>query len=240
MSVATLGLALLAGVLSVLSPCVLPLLPIVLGTAASAHRLGPVALAAGLAISFTAIGLFVATVGFAAGLDTGVFRTISAILLIGVGLVLLVPKLQEQFALAAAPVSNWAGSYTDNFTPGGLGGQFGLGLLLGAVWSPCVGPTLGAASVLAAKGEYLGQVALTMLAFGIGAALPLMLLGFVSREAMMRWRGRLMETGSIGKTLLGLLLVAVGVLVATNLDKRLETILVDASPAWLTELTTRF
>ena len=240
MSVATLGLALLAGVLSVLSPCVLPLRPIVLGTAASAHRLGPVALAAGLAISFTAIGLFVATVGFAAGLDTGVFRTISAILLIGVGLVLLVPKLQEQFALAAAPVSNWAGSYTDNFTPGGLGGQFGLGLLLGAVWSPCVGPTLGAASVLATKGEDLGQVALTMLAFGIGAALPLMLLGFVSREAMMRWRGRLMETGSIGKTLLGLLLVAVGVLVATNLDKRLETILVDASPAWLTELTTRF
>lgn len=240
MSVATLGLALLAGVLSVLSPCVLPLLPIVLGTAASAHRLGPVALAIGLALSFTVIGLFVATIGFAAGLDTGVFRTISAILLIGVGLVLLVPRLQEQFALAAAPVSNWAGGYTDNFTPGSLAGQFGLGLLLGAVWSPCVGPTLGAASVLAAKGEDLAQVALTMLVFGIGAALPLMLLGFVSREAMMRWRGRLMETGSVGKTLLGVLLVAVGLLVATNLDKRLETVLVDASPAWLTELTTKF
>jgi cytochrome c biogenesis protein CcdA len=240
MSVATLGLALLAGALSVLSPCVLPLLPIVLGTAASAHRLGPLALAIGLALSFTVIGLFVATVGFAMGLDTGVFRTISAILLIGVGLVLLVPKLQEQFALAAAPVSNWAGSYTDNYTPGGLAGQFGLGLLLGAVWSPCVGPTLGAASVLAAKGEDLRQGALTMLAFGIGAALPLMLLGFVSREAMMRWRGRMMETGKVGKTLLGLLLVAVGLLVATNLDKRLETVLVDASPEWLTLLTTQF
>jgi cytochrome c-type biogenesis protein len=240
MSVATLGLALLAGALSVLSPCVLPLLPIVLGTAASAHRLGPLALAIGLALSFTVIGLFVATVGFAMGLDNGVFRTISAILLIGVGLVLLVPKLQEQFALAAAPVSNWAGSYTDNYTPGGLAGQFGLGLLLGAVWSPCVGPTLGAASVLAAKGEDLRQGALTMLAFGIGAALPLMLLGFVSREAMMRWRGRMMETGKVGKTLLGLLLVAVGLLVATNLDKRLETVLVDASPEWLTQLTTQF
>jgi cytochrome c-type biogenesis protein len=240
MSIATLGLALLAGVLSVLSPCVLPLLPLILGTAASEHRLGPVALAAGLAISFTAIGLFVATIGFAMGLDTGVFRTISAILLIALGFVLLVPKLQEQFALAAAPVSNWAGSYADNFTPGGLAGQFGLGLLLGAVWSPCVGPTLGAASVLAAKGEDLGQVALTMLAFGIGAALPLMLLGFVSREAMIRRRGRMMETGKAGKTILGLLLVAVGLLVATNLDKRLETVLVDASPVWLTNLTTKF
>ena len=79
-----------------------------------------------------------------------------------------------------------------------------------------------------------------MLAFGIGAALPLMLLGALSREAMMRWRGRLMETGRTGKTLLGLVLIAVGLLVATNLDKRLETILVDASPDWLTQLTTRF
>jgi cytochrome c biogenesis protein CcdA len=240
MPIGTLGLAFVAGTLSVLSPCVLPLLPIVLGTAASEHRLGPVALAAGLAISFTAIGLFVATMGFAVGLDTGVFRVVSAVLLIAVGVVLLVPKLQEQFALAAAPVGNWAGSYADSFTPGSLFGQFGLGLLLGAVWSPCVGPTLGAASVLAAKGENLGQVALTMLAFGIGAALPLMLLGLLSREAMMRWRGRMMETGKVGKTLLGVLLVTVGLLVATNADKRLETLLVDASPEWLTELTTRF
>jgi cytochrome c biogenesis protein CcdA len=237
---ATLGLALLAGVLSTLSPCVLPLLPIVLGAAASEHRLGPAALAAGLAISFTAIGLFVATIGFAAGLDTGFFRMVAAVLLIGVGVVLLVPRLQEQFALAAAPVSNWAGGYADNFAPTSLAGQFGLGLLLGAVWSPCVGPTLGAASILAAKGEDLGQVALTMLAFGIGAALPLLLIGLLSREAMQRWRARLMETGRTGKTILGLLLVTVGLLVATNLDKRLETILVDASPSWLTELTTKF
>jgi cytochrome c biogenesis protein CcdA len=215
-------------------------LPIVLGAAASQHRLGPLALAGGLALSFTAIGLFVATIGFAMGLDTGVFRTVSAVLLIGVGLVLLVPRLQEQFALAAAPVSNWAGSYADNFTPGGMAGQFGLGLLLGAVWSPCVGPTLGAASVLAAKGENLPQVALTMLAFGVGAALPLLLLGILSREALMRWRSRLMEGGKAGKTALGLILVAVGLLVATGLDKRLEATLVEASPDWLTQLTTRF
>lgn len=240
MTAGALGLAFLAGVLTVLSPCVLPLLPIVLGAAASRHRLGPLALAGGLALSFTAIGLFVATIGFAMGLDTGVFRAVSAVVLIGVGLVLLVPRLQEQFALAAAPVSNWAGGYADNFTPGGLAGQFGLGLLLGAVWSPCVGPTLGAASVLAAKGENLPQVALTMLAFGVGAALPLLLLGILSREALMRWRSRLLEGGKAGKTALGLILVAVGLLVATGLDKRLEAILVEASPDWLTQLTTRF
>lgn len=237
---ATLGLALLAGILTALSPCVLPLLPIVLGAAASEHRLGPAALALGLAISFTAIGLFVATVGFAAGIDTGVFRLLAAVLLVGVGLVLIVPRLQEQFALAAGPVSNWAASYADNFTPSSLAGQFALGLLLGAVWSPCVGPTLGAASVLAAKGEDLGQVTLTMLIFGIGAALPLLLLGVVSREAMMRWRSRLIATGKTGKALLGGLLIAIGLLVASGLDKRLEAMLVEASPEWLTKLTTQF
>jgi cytochrome c-type biogenesis protein len=240
MSLGTLGLALLAGALSVLSPCVLPLLPIVLGTAASEHRLGPLALAVGLALSFTAIGLFVASIGFAAGLDTNVFRTISAILLIGIGVLLLVPRLQEQFAVAAGPVSQWAGGYLDDFAANGLAGQLGLGLLLGAVWSPCVGPTLGAASLLAAKGQNLGQVALTMLAFGIGAALPLMLLGFTSREAMQRWRGRLLEAGRGGKALLGVLLLAIGLMIATGIDKRLETALVDVSPEWLTTLTTRF
>jgi len=238
--IAILGLSFLAGVLSILSPCVLPLLPIILGTAQSEHQLGPVALAAGLALSFTTIGLFVATIGFAIGLDTDVFRAISAFFLIAIGIVLLVPRLQQQFAVAAGPVGSWVDERFGGFSATSLWGQFGLGVLLGAVWAPCVGPTLGAASILAAKSEDLGQVALTMLVFGIGAALPLMVLGFVSREAMMRWRGSLMEAGKGGKMLLGALLLAVGLLIATGADKQLETFLVDISPQWLTNLTTRY
>jgi cytochrome c biogenesis protein CcdA len=91
MSPGTLGLALLSGLLSVLSPCVLPLVPIVFGSAAGEARGGPVALAAGVALSFTAIGLFVATLGFAIGLDGEAFRMAAAILMIGVGVVLMAP-----------------------------------------------------------------------------------------------------------------------------------------------------
>ncbi len=105
--IGTIGLALLAGVLSVLSPCVLPLVPIVLGTAASEHRLGPVALAGGLALSFTVVGLFVATIGFAVGLDAGLFRTAAALLLVGIGGVLMLPSLQARLAGAAGPVGTW-------------------------------------------------------------------------------------------------------------------------------------
>ena len=157
--IGTFGLASLAGVLSTLSPCVLPLVPIVLGAAASEHRLGPAALAASLALSFTAIGLFVATAGFALGLDAGAFRVAGAVLLVAIGLVLLVPRLQAGFALAAGPVGQWTEQRFGGFSTAGLSGQFGVGLLLGAAWSPCVGPTLAAAAVLAARGETLAAVA---------------------------------------------------------------------------------
>ncbi len=235
-----LALALLAGVLSTLSPCVLPLLPIVLGAALTEHHYGPVALAAGVAISYVAVGLFVATVGFAIGFDQTVFRNVAAVLLIAIGAVLLLPRLQGQLAVAAGPFGNWAHSQAGGLSRRGLTGQFMLGLLLGAVWSPCVGPTLGAASVLAAQGKDIGQVAITMTAFGIGAAAPLIALGMLSREALLRWRDRLLKAGKGGKYLLGALLLVVGVLIVSGLDKKLETVLVDVSPAWLTQLTTRF
>lgn len=236
----TFGLAFLAGILSVLSPCVLPLLPLVLGAAAAEHRLGPVALAAGLALSFVAIGLFVATIGFTLGLDTDVFRTVAAFLLMLLGLVLIVPAAQTRLAVAAGPVSNWTEATFGGFATTGLLGQFGVGLLLGAVWSPCVGPTLGAASLLASQGRDLGSVALTMLLFGLGAALPLVALGMLSREVLMRWRDRMMSAGKGLKAALGLFLVVGGAVILTGYDKALEATLVNASPDWLTALTTRF
>jgi cytochrome c-type biogenesis protein len=238
--IGTLGLATLAGILSTLSPCVLPLIPIVLGTASSEHRYGPVALAGGLALSFTAIGLFVATVGFAIGLDAGVFRAVAAVLLIGIGVVLLLPRLQAELALAVGPAGNWTEQRFGGFSTAGLPGQFAVGLLLGAVWSPCVGPTLGAASVLAARSEDLFTVAATMLAFGVGAALPLAILGLLSRQRLAAWRHRLLAAGSGLKQALGGLLIGIGVLVLSGADKRVEAYLVEASPEWLTRLTTMF
>ncbi len=240
MSPGTLGLAFLAGLLSVLSPCVLPLVPIVLGTAASEARGGPFALAAGLALAFTAIGLFVATLGFAIGLDGEAFRMAAALLMIGVGVVLTAPSLQTRLAVAGGPVAAWAGERINAVPSRGLLGQFGVGLLLGAAWSPCVGPTLGAASVLAAQGSSLAGVTLTMLAFGIGAAAPLIALGLASRQAMARWRGRLLSGGKRAKTALGLLMIALGLMIVTGADRTLETALLDRSPQWLTDLTTRF
>ncbi|MEQ1716517.1 MAG: cytochrome c biogenesis CcdA family protein [Hyphomicrobium sp.] len=237
---ASFGLAFLAGLFSTLSPCVLPLLPVILGAAVSESKYGPVALAAGLALSFVAIGLFFALAGHAIGLDQAALRKFAGILLIVLGATLALPQFSEKFATAASPVSGWAEARFGAISTSGLQGQFALGLLLGAVWSPCVGPTLGAASVLAAQGENLVQVASIMALFGVGAALPLLGLGLLSREAMLKWRNRLMGAGKSGKAGLGVLLALIGVMVLSGLDKHLEAALVAASPQWLTDLTTRF
>ena len=164
----------------------------------------------------------------------------AAAIMIVLGAVLLVPSWQAQLAAAGGPVSSWADRRFGGFASSGLAGQFAIGLLLGAVWSPCVGPTLGAASLLASQGHDLPRVTLTMVVFGIGAALPLILLGLLSRATLMRVRSSLMSAGKLGKGLLGAAFIVIGVAIVSGADKRIEAALVDASPQWLTELTTSF
>jgi cytochrome c biogenesis protein CcdA len=173
-------------------------------------------------------------------LDAGIFRNVAAILMVGIGIVLVTPRFQASLAVASGPIGNWAENRFGGTAKAGLSGQFSVGLLLGIVWAPCVGPTLGAASVLAARGQNLGEVALTMLVFGVAAALPLLLLGIASRETMVRLRGRLMTTSRGAKIALGAILIALGLLILSGFDKKVEAVAVDLSPAWLTSLTTRF
>ena len=113
-----------------------------------------------------------------------------------------------------------------------------IGLLLGIVWSPCVGPTLGAAIALASQGQQLAEVTLVMALFSLGAGIPLIVLGTLSREAMLRIRGKLMNAGKHGKQILGVLLLVLGLFILTGVDKQLETWVLDHAPAWLTQLGT--
>lgn len=237
--VATYTLGYLAGALSTLSPCVLPLLPILIATATTQHRHGPLALAAGLALSFAVVGLFIATIGVAIGVDQGVLRIVAALLLVLFGIAMLLPPLQRWFQRLAARTTSGEGRLA-NLSGRGWVGQLAVGLVLGIVWSPCVGPTLGATSALAAQGSHLPQVALLMLLFGLGAATPLVLVGGASRELLARWRGRLMIAGRRGQWLLGAVFIAIGVAIFGGTDKRIEAWALEHSPDWLTRLTTRY
>ncbi len=194
-------------------------------------------MAAGVALSFTIVGLFLATIGFSLGLDESLFHRLAGAMLVAFGLVLISARLQAAAETTLAPVGAWAAARTSNVVVSGPIGLAGLGFLLGAVWSPCVGPTLGAASLLASQGKDLPSVLLTMTLFGLGAAAPLLAIGSMSRATLQRWRGRLTGAGRWGKLLLGASMLAAGVLALTGVDKTLEAILVAQSPAWLTQLT---
>jgi cytochrome c biogenesis protein CcdA len=238
--IGTYGIALVAGLLTTLSPCVLPLIPVLMGSAVSAHRLGPWALAVGVALSFTVAGVLLASVGASLGLDGETFRRVAALLMAAFGLILISGRLQALFARATSGLSNSGHALLARYTLDGLGGQFALGLLLGIVWSPCVGPTLGAATTLATQGRNLAQISLLMAVFGLGASLPLLLIGSLSRVVLLRIRGSLKATGERGKQVLGLALLLLGALILFHADHRLEAWLLDHSPAWLTALTTQY
>lgn len=233
------SLSYLSGVLSTLSPCVLPLLPIVLGSAVTASRFGPLALTAGVMASFGGLGMFFAAAGTTLGWSEAALRNTAAMLLVVAGIVLMMPGIQHRVAVAASGISNAGHTFLGRLRLGGGGGQFVIGVILGAVWSPCIGPTLGSAIALAAQAKDLARVAALMAIYALGAGTPMILFGYVPRIAATRWRNKLSSIGHAGKYALGASLCVLGILALSGLDKSLETLAVDHSPAWLINLTTR-
>jgi cytochrome c-type biogenesis protein len=240
LGLASYSLALLAGLLSTLSPCVLPIVPILLGSAMNAHRRAPIALAAGLAVSYATIGTTLAWAGTALELDSGLVRRMGAVLLGLFALVILSSSLQQRFAAATSGIGNAGNQFLSRLHLSGLYGQFVVGLVLGMIWTPCVGPTLGAAIVLASQGKHLAESAVLMGLFSVGAALPIVILGIISHSAVMRVRETLLQAGRAGKVALGTAMLLIAIATFSGRDRQAEAWLVSHSPAWMTTLTTRF
>lgn len=232
--------SLLAGALSTLSPCVLPIVPIIMSSAMQVARFGPLALLAGLALSYTLVGTGLALFGGSLGVDAGWVRKLSAGLMIMFGAMFLSPILQQGLVKLLTPLTAGANAQLAHFKADSLWGQGLLGLMLGLVWSPCVGPTLGAAVTMASQGDSALQALLTMLVFGLGAALPMGVLAYGSRAAMAGRRKAMGEVGLWGKRVMGVGLLLVGALVLSGADHVLEAWMTRQMPPWLLDLTTRF
>ncbi|MBX9588068.1 MAG: cytochrome c biogenesis CcdA family protein [Hyphomonadaceae bacterium] len=240
MGLGSLALSYASGALSTLSPCVLPLLPILLASALQQHVLGPLALALGVAGSFAGMGLFASSLGLSLGIDPSTLRFAAAILMLALGIVLLVPALQDELMLRMSPLSGWSGQLIGRLPVSGAGAQLLLGLVLGMVWSPCAGPTLGAAIGLAGQRETMLEAAAVMAIFGFGAATPLVALAYGSRQVVLSRRDRLRRVSAAAKPIMGIAVAGVGFSVLTGLDKIAETHLTNGLPDWLLNLTTRY
>lgn len=240
LGLSALPISFAAGILTTLSPCVLPLLPMIIGAATSEHRLGIVALSGGMVLSFTAIGVGLASLGLVVDINPEYFRYAGAILLIVFSLLLMSNLLQEKLSHLTAPLGSSAQNWLSRQSLTGLWGQFIIGLSLGMVWSPCVGPTLGAAISLASQGESLPQVTLIMTLFGLGAIVPMLAIGMVTRQQFTRNREKLMKFAYWSKKVMGVLMFSVAILILTGLDKSLEAYLLEHMPESLMEWSVKY
>lgn len=236
----TILLGVLAGALTTLSPCVLPVLPFVLFAALDQHRFGPLALAGGMVATFTAVGLLVSGAGSVVDISGDVVRYAAATMMGLLGAILLSTAMQHRLAFVGAPVADVFNRSVQRLNPTGLGGQFALGALLGAVWSPCSGPTLGAAITLAAGSGTLAKAGVIMLFFGIGASLPMLAIAYGSRQTLKTRRQTLQNVGRIAKPLFGTVLLMMAVLVLSGFDKAIEAAFVKSMPDWLVRLITQY
>ena len=234
----TLPLCFLAGVLTILSPCVLPLAPVVVAARPRRNPRAPLALAAGMAVTF-GWRRVLASLGVDFG-DSAVLRAVAAALILLVGLALLFPAVATRLETALVPLQRLGGALQAKLPRSGLlsglWGQAAAGALLALVWAPCAGPALGAASVLAARGGTLPFAMLAMSAFALGAAGALLVLGYGFSRLAGAGRRAALATGAGARLLLGGAFAATGLLILTGADRLVESALTAHMPGWLLRL----
>ena len=234
-----LALSLAAGSLTTLSPCVFPILPLVLGGAVQQNRLAPVAMGIGMATSFAMIGLFLGALGPALNIDPDHVRIFGALLLIAFGVVMLVPQLNARFTEWMMPIASSANNASTKLDGGSLGGAFLLGGVLGLVWSPCSGPLLASALTLVASEGGAARGAIILGLFGTGAAIPLVAVAYASRSGINHARSWVLGNIDGIKKGFGVLILFAGIAILSGADKWLEARVIDYLPdAWVA-LTTK-
>ena len=227
----------LAGSLTILSPCVLPVLPFVTASSLRSHKWGPVALATGLLISFVGASILISSTGFILGLSPETMKIIAGVLMTASGLLFLSQKLSDAFATKLSGFSNLQASKNKNFSE--LMTEFINGLVLGIVWTPCSGPSLGVALGLAAKAGSIGQASLRLGLFGIGAVIPLLIFSYGAKSLFKNVRNN-SKAISYFKKFFGLLIMGFGLAIITGYDRSIEAFLIGVMPESFLTFITKF
>jgi cytochrome c-type biogenesis protein len=230
MTTLPLGLALLGGMLTTLSPCVLPILPIVVGRSLQSHRYAPVILVAGLVSGFAAAGsLLGVTASWLPSLANGI-RLSAIVLLLGLGLLAIFPKWRDVFFHELFRILRLNRLQTSS--PIGLVGEFWLGSQLGLLWTPCAGPVLGSILVLAAVEHQVIGAFWLLLVYGLGAGLPLLAIAYGGRSLsrkLLKIRAHSERLQRIG----GVIVVVTAIVILLGWDVRIQLLLAPLFPRLL-------
>lgn len=228
-----------AGLATVITPCVLPILPAILSGSVGS-RLRPVAIVTGMSITFTLMGIFISAVA-SFGYVTDYLRWFSIFFIIGMGAVQFDKDINNEYTKLTSSIVNFVrqrlsffGNLESKLPKDGLLGALFLGMSLGIIWIPCVGPILG--SVLAfvagssAGSGSLMHAAFLLIVYSAGVSIPMLIIAYSGKRVSGRvsW---FVKRGPFFKKLSGLILILVGIMLLFGVDKYLQTILLPYFPA---------
>ena len=223
-------LVFIAGVVTIMKPCCLPLVPIIF-SGSGGHKLRPLAIVSGLTVSFTTMGVLVSAFGATFGSFAGTLRTISILFIMGMGFVLFDEDVNMEFIKISSALTqsmrqrfSSLSGYSSKLPEGGIVGGFFLGLSLGIIWIPCVGPILGAVLAYVASVGNVPYGAWMLFVYSVGMILPMLTIAYYGKKVTARYQW-FVRHGPALKKLSGLVLILIGIMLLFNMDKLLIRLL---------------
>ena len=229
-----LGFAFLAGLVTILAPCIWPILPIILSSsvAGKGHQ-RPLGITLGIMLSFAFFTLAISYLVKVFHFDPNALRFLAVVVIGVLGLTMIIPALSRVIEGFISRLSSYFGQRGREGT--GFGAGFLTGLSLGVVWSPCAGPILAAIATLAATGKVTLAVVLVTLAYVIGVGIPLFIFAYGGRQVVTRTRFLSAHLGRIQQGF-GVIMILTAVAIYTNYDRLIETKLLNAFPQFSASL----
>src|SRR3989344_4838691 len=231
-----IAFAFLAGIITVLSPCILPILPIILTSSIGGQNTGklrPMGVVIGFILSFTFFTLFLSTIVRISGISADSLRFFSVLVIAGFGLSFLIPQFQVFLEKLFSKLSGFMPSSQERT---GFGGGLLIGLSVGLLWTPCVGPILASVISLAITGTVTFDAFLITFAYSLGTAIPMFLIMLGGQSALRRVPWLLANTGKIQKAF-GVLMIITAIGIYFNVDRRFQTYILETFPQYGTGLT---
>lgn len=226
----------LAGIVTILSPCILPILPIILSSTIGGVEVGnkrAIGIITGFIGSFTFFTLFLSTIVRISGIPSDLLRTISVVIIITFGISQLIPGVQALIERLFSKLSQFAPkSGSDTHFTGGVW----IGLSLGLLWTPCVGPILASVISLAVSGVITINTILITLFYSIGTAIPMFLILIGGRNLLNKVPWLTSNTIKIQKAF-GIIMILTGLAIYFNLDRKFQTFVLTTFPNYGTNLT---
>ena len=223
--------AFLSGVVTILSPCILPVLPIVL-SGSIGGKSKPLGVVTGFVISFSLFTLLLSTLVQALNVPPDALRVVAIVVILTFGAVLVIPKLQQRFELLASKVAN----RKQGRQRSGFGGGVLVGGSLGLLWTPCVGPIMASVISLAVSQQVDGGSVVIVLAYSAGTAIPMFGVMLGGRKLLSRVPKLMENTGKIQR-IFGVVMIIAGLSIAMGIDRQFQTMILNVFPEYGTGLT---